>query len=107
MICPCCNHQIADEIIVKAAASINGKKGTNKGGARKGAGRPSKIQTLYRAGDDGTWWVDYKPGWKSANDPLGCVHGDHEDTKAEITRCIADAVPCDCDECVKLAARSN
>ena len=106
MTCPCCNRHIADEVIVRAAASINGKKG-DKGGARKGAGRPSKIQTLYRAGDDGTWWVDYKPGWKSASDPLGCVHGDHEDTKAEITRCIAYAVPCDCDECVKLAARSN
>lgn len=42
MRCPSCDHSIPDQVIVRAAASINGKKG-DKGGARKGAGRPKKV----------------------------------------------------------------
>ena len=38
-------RHIPDEAVVKAAASINGKKGSGKtGGARKGAGRPKKVK---------------------------------------------------------------
>ena len=47
MRCPCCDTHIADELVISMAASINGKKG-NKGGARKGAGRPKKIQTTKK-----------------------------------------------------------
>lgn len=41
MRCPCCDHSIPDEMIVRAAASINGKKAVT-GGKREGAGRPRK-----------------------------------------------------------------
>lgn len=41
MKCPHCDQHIPDEAIVKAAASINGKKG-EKGGKREGAGRPPR-----------------------------------------------------------------
>lgn len=41
MRCPNCDHSIPDELVIKMAASINGKKGV-KGGKREGAGRPKK-----------------------------------------------------------------
>lgn len=49
------------------------------------------------SGGDG-YWVSLKIGWKSADDPIGCVHCIHEDSRRE---CYAIGVlPCDCKECV-------
>ncbi len=50
MKCPHCDKKIDDSMIVQAAASINGKKGT-KGGARPGAGRPKKAAVLPKGGE--------------------------------------------------------
>lgn len=53
MKCPSCDHSIDDAEVVKAAASINGKK-AKTGGARPGAGRPKKRQLLI-LGKNGLW----------------------------------------------------
>lgn len=54
-----------------------------------------KIQSIYK--DDDGWWVEYKPGWQSSNDP-GC-HGEHENTKREVMELVRNALPCDCVDC--------
>lgn len=52
MKCPCCDHSIPDEMIVRMAASINGKKAVT-GGARAGAGRPPRIpKVIAKAMED-------------------------------------------------------
>lgn len=50
-------------------------------------------------GGDG-YWIALKPGWKSAEDPVGCVHIIHGDTRA-LAHAV-DVMPCACDDCRKL-----
>lgn len=59
-----------------------------------------RIQEEYW--DDGTYWIALKPGFKDGSDPLGAVHGIHEDTPAEAYKALRDSIPCDCKECKTL-----
>jgi ribosomal protein S26 len=43
-------NRIPEELIVRRAASINGRKGENKGGARPGAGRRASMVPCHRCG---------------------------------------------------------
>jgi len=60
----------------------------------------SKIELQYRDSDG--YWIDLTPGWKSGDDPIGCVHGIHEDTKREALAKMKSVMKCDCDECEEL-----
>ena len=53
------------------------------------------IASEYR--DEDGYWIDLKPGLKAANDPVGCVHGMHEDTRKEAYQ--VGVLVCDCKEC--------
>ena len=53
-----------------------------------------------RGSDDGVW-AYYRPGWKSASDPLGAVHADHEDNWSELRQVAKEAVVCKCEECMR------
>ncbi len=52
--------------------------------------------------DSDGYWIDLKPGWKNGDDPVGVLHGIHEDTKAEARRTLRSAMECDCEECKQL-----
>lgn len=62
------------------------------------AKRRKKIERIENFGDDG-WWLYYGRGWKSATDPVGCLHQEHEDTKREVMRLAKIALPCNCEDC--------
>lgn len=47
--------------------------------------------------DSDGYWIDLKKGWKWSGDPLGCVHGIHEDTRSTAhSECV---MPCNCEAC--------
>lgn len=56
--------------------------------------------------DSDGWWAWYRGGWKSAIDPVGACHLDHESTKREIMERVRDAIPCDCPDCQRDANQS-
>lgn len=56
-----------------------------------------KVKRISR--DIDGWWIEYNPGWKSNTDPMGCVHGEHEDTEREVLELAQNALRCDCFEC--------
>lgn len=58
-------------------------------------------------GSDNGIWLYYRAGWKSASDPMGCQHQDHEDTVQELAVCARDAVRCDCDDCKRQMIRER
>lgn len=55
------------------------------------------IQHEYR--DEDGYWIELKPGLKDDDDPLGAVHGIHEDTKREAYE--HGVLRCDCDDCTR------
>jgi hypothetical protein len=48
--------------------------------------------------DEDGYWIALKAGWKWEDDPLGCVHTIHEDTKAQAH--AQEVVRCECQECL-------
>lgn len=77
------------------------KRSTNQPRTPKIPPCPPHVSAIWAelATDDG-WWATYKPGWKSASDPVGALHGDHESTKAALMKAIRLAIPCTCPDCV-------
>lgn len=65
--------------------------------------KPRKIKPIIAEveKDEDGYWAYYKPGYKSATDPIGAQHWDHEDTRREIMSLVKSAIKCDCDECKK------
>lgn len=57
--------------------------------------RPEHIEEQYRDSDG--YWIYFKPGWRSATDPVACVHGVVEDRKRDAMS--GGVLPCDCDDC--------
>ena len=49
--------------------------------------------------DSDGYWIDLKQGWKWSGDPVGCVHGIHEDTRQRARR--ETVMPCDCRCCAE------
>jgi hypothetical protein len=49
--------------------------------------------------DSDGYWIDLKQGWKWSGDPVGCVHGIHEDTRQIARR--ETVMPCDCRCCAE------
>lgn len=58
------------------------------------------VESEYQDSDG--YWIDLKPGFKSGHDPVGTVHGIHEDTKREAYLVLADTLICKCEECQKV-----
>ena len=53
------------------------------------------IAHQYRDSDG--YWIELKRGYKSGNDPVGCEHQIHEDTKREAY--AVGVLVCDCPYC--------
>lgn len=54
--------------------------------------------------DEDGWWAYYPPGYKSAADPMGALHQDHEDSRPELVIVARMALPCGCsEECRKVS----
>jgi hypothetical protein len=64
---------------------------------RTAPSRRSVIAKEYRDVDG--YWIDLKPGWRSGQDPVGCLHGIVEDTKREAYSWLTSVLPCDCEDC--------
>lgn len=54
-----------------------------------------KVRAARLEDEDG-YWVDLKPGWMC---PASGSHSCHEDTAKAILSAVANAEPCDCEEC--------
>lgn len=59
--------------------------------------RADVIAEEYRDSDG--YWIYLKPGWRNGQDPVGCEHGIHEDTKREAYSWLSSVLPCDCPDC--------
>lgn len=61
----------------------------------------SKIQSMDDERDtQNGYWIYLRRGWKSGNDPIGCVHQEHEDTLTALVGRMYSVLPCDCAECL-------
>ena len=50
--------------------------------------------------DSDGYWIDLAPGYRNAGqDPVGHLHGIHEDTKREARGWLKYVKPCDCGDC--------
>ena len=54
---------------------------------------------LDERGSSDLIFIGYVNGFKSASDPLGCVHGDTAISIKEALGRVRDVMPCDCAEC--------
>lgn len=68
--------------------------------------KPQRLNATHIAceyEDSDGYWIDLKKGWKWSGDPVGIVHGIHEDTRQRARK--ETVMPCDCDECVSTAIK--
>jgi hypothetical protein len=63
------------------------------------------VAEEYRDSDG--YWIYLKPGFRSGQDPAGCVHGIVEDTKRDARSWIPNTLTCDCAECLALIAAAK
>lgn len=57
------------------------------------------VREVYHDSDG--WWMELKDGFRNSYDePLGYLHGAHEDTLTALARRLKGIEPCDCPECV-------
>ena len=58
------------------------------------------VERIYRDSDG--IWADLRAGWRNSYDePIGALHGIHENTARDVLRRVRGIVPCDCPECVE------
>ncbi len=62
---------------------------------------PAVEELLDERMYDNGWWVYYKNGFRSCNDPINPTHMDHETTLTELWKYVKNAKPCtdDCERC--------
>jgi hypothetical protein len=68
--------------------------------------KPQRVSSKHIAseyGDSDGYWIDLKKGWKWSGDPVGCVHGIHEDTRRAAR--AETVLPCDCELCTSAVIR--
>jgi hypothetical protein len=68
--------------------------------------KPQRVAAKHIASeykDSDGYWIDLKQGWKWSGDPLGVVHGIHEETRQRARR--ETVVRCDCDQCTSAAIK--
>jgi hypothetical protein len=83
----------------KMTGNTTGLKGLDKLAAHPG------VDYIYRDGDG--IWVELRYGWRNTYDePVGCLHGIHEDTVRDVLLRKGHIVPCDCADCIEGAARA-
>jgi hypothetical protein len=57
-----------------------------------------RVRDAYRDSDG--WWIELRSGWRNAYDePIGALHGIHEDTLRAALDRMPYVAPCDCADC--------
>ena len=59
------------------------------------------VEDVDRDGADGLWFVYFKDGWCSNDDPCGSVHMASEETLTKLLRSAKDVRVCTCEGCTK------
>jgi hypothetical protein len=58
-----------------------------------------RISEVYRDSDG--IWVYFVYGWRNTYDePMGCLHGIHEDTVKAVLARVPSIAACDCPDCL-------
>lgn len=64
-----------------------------------------RVKRVYRDSDG--LWVDLANGWKNTYDePLGALHGIHENTVRDACNRMPSVLPCDCEFCLQAKAKA-
>jgi hypothetical protein len=63
---------------------------------------PHLIEEVSMEGRTDGYWLYLKPGWK--REPCDEVHSVHEWNARDLVAAMRRVVPCECDECRRLAA---
>jgi hypothetical protein len=65
-----------------------------------------RVDYVYRDSDG--IWLELNYGWRNTYDePIGALHGIHEDRVADVLRKLSGIAPCDCEDCTEGLTRNE